>query len=59
MISTPIQVGGNIWDIELTLGNRDSMGYRMLLGREAMSGRMLVDPAVSFLLGELNKQKVS
>lgn len=37
--------------IELTLANRDSMGFRMLLGREAMGESMLVDPASEFLLG--------
>jgi ribosomal protein S6--L-glutamate ligase len=59
VISVPMQIGGNIWDIELTLTNRDSMGYRMLLGREAMSGRMLVDPADSFCLGDLSTDEVS
>lgn len=53
VISTSIKAGTESWDIELTLANRDSMGYRMLLGREAMSGRMLVDPALSFCLGEM------
>lgn len=43
---------GEQWVIELTLTNRDSMGYRMLLGREAMTGRALVDPERSFTLGE-------
>jgi len=53
VIGATIKVGSDAWDIELTLANRDSMGYRMLLGREAMSGRVLVDPALSFCLGEV------
>ena len=56
VIRTPLTVGGRTWDIEVTLTNRDSMGYRMLLGREAMSGRMLVDPDSSFLLGEVSNE---
>jgi len=52
VIRTPIQFPNGTWDIELTLTNRDSMGYRMLLGREAMAGRMLVDPSLSFCMGE-------
>lgn len=58
VISAPLQIAGNVWDIELTLTNRDSMGYRMLLGREAMSNRMLVDPSASFLLNDLSKAEV-
>ena len=52
VIKTPFSYNNQTWEVELTLTNRDSMGYRMLLGREAMSGRMLVDPEVSFLGGE-------
>ncbi|MFV0304369.1 MAG: 30S ribosomal protein S6--L-glutamate ligase [Moheibacter sp.] len=44
------------WEIEVSLTNRDTMGYRMLLGREAMKGRILVDPESSFLLGEVDSE---
>ena len=48
MISTPIRIGDREWAIEVTLTNRDAMSYRMLLGRQAISGGILVDPASSF-----------
>jgi ribosomal protein S6--L-glutamate ligase len=47
-----LSIAEDTWEVELTLTNRDTMGYRMLLGRQAMSGKMLVDPESSFLLGE-------
>lgn len=59
VISTDIQLGDNHWEVELTLTNRDSMGYRMLLGREAMLGRMLVDPAESFCAGEVTDRELN
>ena len=52
VIKTVLSIAENTWEVELTLTNRDSMGHRMLLGRQAMSGKMLVDPESSFLLGE-------
>lgn len=55
VIKTPLALNGQSWDIELTLANRDTMGFRMLLGREAMSGRILVDSAEEFLLGQTTK----
>ena len=52
VIQTNIKIGNDTWLIEMTLTNRDSMGFRMLLGREAMSGRILVDPEQKYLLGQ-------
>ena len=56
VIKTIINIADAAWEIEVTLANRDSMGYRMLLGRQAMSGRILVDPEESFLTGDLSKE---
>lgn len=52
VIQTNLEMGESKWNIEMTLTNRDSMGFRMLLGREAMSGRVLVDPEQQYLLGQ-------
>jgi ribosomal protein S6--L-glutamate ligase len=59
VIASTVHIGGSSFDIELTLTNRDTMGYRMLLGREAMSGRMLVDPAASFSVGDLTPTQLT
>lgn len=50
VIQTILKLGDQTWDIEMTLTNRDSMGFRMLLGREAMIGRVIVDPEKQYLL---------
>ncbi|OED36891.1 alpha-L-glutamate ligase [Chromatiales bacterium (ex Bugula neritina AB1)] len=59
IIKTEISISGHSWEIDLSLANRDNMGYRMLLGREAMGDRMLVDPAGSFLLGAHTDKEIS
>ena len=50
MIKTPMTIGDITYDIELNLANRESMEYQMLLGREALNGRFLINPSESFLL---------
>jgi len=59
VIQSTMKIGSYQWNIELTLANRDSMGFRMLLGREAMENRVFVDPANSFLLGDYSTEKIS
>ena len=58
VVRTSISLNDKVWDVELTLTNRDSMGYRMLLGREAMMGRIVVDPAESFLTGTVEDETI-
>lgn len=54
VIQTTLKLGAGVQTIQLTLTNRDSMGYRMLLGREAMQGRFLIDPEKAFLQGKFS-----
>ena len=58
VIQTELKIGEATWKIEMTLTNRDSMGFRMLLGREAMSGRVLVDPEQKYLLGQPSLESI-
>lgn len=51
VIRTEVGVGSARWEVEVTLTDRDSMGFRMLLGRTAIKGRYLVDPGASYLAG--------
>lgn len=54
IISTPVTVGDQTWDIEISLTNRESMQYRMLFGRTALKENIILDPNQSFVLGELS-----
>lgn len=52
IIRTLIRLGDREWPIDLSLTNRDSMGFRLLLGRDAFRKKFLIDPRASFLLGK-------
>lgn len=53
VIRTRLHLNGDDWLIDLNLTSRDLMGFRMLLGREAVRNRFAVNPGRSFLVREL------
>lgn len=57
VILTQVQIFGERWPIELTLANRDAMGFRMLLGREGFRGRLLVDAGRSYHGGKPKRKR--
>ena len=58
VIQSDVVLGEQRWPIEMTLTNRDTMRFRMLLGRRAMVNRFVVDPGVSYLNGKLRPRKL-
>jgi hypothetical protein len=56
VIRTSVKLGKSLWPIELTLTNRDQMGFRMLIGRQALRRRYIVDPSRSFIAGKKKKK---
>jgi hypothetical protein len=51
VILTKLRLGGRAWPIELSLASRDEMGFRLLVGRDALRKRAIIHPSRSFLLG--------
>lgn len=57
VVETVVKLGERQWSIELTLTNRDVMGFRMLLGRQAIRNQFLVDPGQSYLQSQALETK--
>lgn len=59
VIIATITLGDIRWEIELNLTNRDYMGYRMLLGRNAMKNHLIIDPSERFLQRKISKKEIT
>jgi hypothetical protein len=59
VIRTTIQVGNVSWPIEVTLASRDSMRFRLLLGRSALQGHLTIDPQASYVTGKRRKPRAT
>ncbi|WP_314149538.1 RimK/LysX family protein [uncultured Leifsonia sp.] len=51
-----LSLAGRTVTAETTLSNRDQMGFRMLVGREALRQGFVVDPGRSFLAGRAPRE---
>jgi len=58
VIHTPVRFGDHERPIEITLTNRDTMSFRMLLGRTAMNTNFVVEPGASYLFGKPGKKEI-
>jgi len=52
VIKTLVRLGDKEWEVEFTLTDRDTMQFRMLLGREALKYNYIVDSSQAYILGE-------
>lgn len=59
VITTAVVVGNRSWPIELTLTNRDTMRFRMLLGRTALVDNFVVDAGASCIAGPPSRNPVA
>jgi len=57
LIRTDMMLGDETWPIDLSLTDRDEMGFRLLIGRTAMHGNLIVDPDRSYRVGKRKRTK--
>ena len=59
VIRTQLTVGTVSWPVEVTLASRDSMRFRLLLGRSAIQGHLTIDPSASYVTGRRSRPRRS
>jgi len=58
IIRTPVRIGEDTFDIELSLANRNTMEFKMLLGREAIANRYLINSGIKNVQKVYSKKEV-
>ena len=56
VIETPVSIGDRQMPIEVTLTDRDTMKFRVLLGRSGIGSQYMVDPARSYVQGKRKRR---
>lgn len=56
IVSTTLAIADREWSIDLSLTNRDDMGFRLLIGRDALRNKVIIHPAKSFMLGRRKRE---
>lgn len=59
VVKTTLILGRLKFEIGLTLSNRDPLKFRLLLGREALSSRFLIDPSIACVQNNFSKTMLS
>ena len=59
VVKTSVTLGKESFDIEVTLANRDTMEFRMLLGREAINNRYMVNSAENYLAQDFTDDAIN
>ncbi len=58
VVKTPLKIGPYTHPVELTLTNRDEMGFRVLIGRQALKKFYIVDSSLSYGTGHLDQSAI-
>lgn len=59
VIETMLTLSGQSWPIELSLTARHAMRFRLLLGRDSLQDRVIIDPAAEYLSWEMTREALA